>query len=364
MDRLAVLNATGKSVWELLSEGYAQEEIASAFARHFAISHDQAMRDVGQVIADLAPAGSAEHQPGGGIAAPVATVTTDAPATDPDKLLDCGTFRFGDSRVSVRSSVAELDADYFTRFKHRATIERLGADQLEISGRHSCYRLSFRGDVTAGMQTLSDLLAGLNDLLLNLEHPDTCFCAYFHAAAVSRGGKSVLLPGTSGVGKSTLTAYLVGHGYSYLGDDLIAMAELDASLRPMPTCLSLKSGSWPILEQLYPMLPLLPTVNQHGRIVRYLEPMQIYPTMAAAVAPTVIVFSAYRADEPTWLSACSPLQTMTRLIGMHVDLAKPVSEARLAKFIGVMEQTPAYELTYADLQSAMTAIEGLLETQR
>jgi hypothetical protein len=54
---------------------------------------------------------------------------------------------------------------------------------------------------------------------------------------------------------------------------------------------------------------------------------------------------------------------MMRLIGTHVGLAKPVNEARLSKFIGFMEETPAYELSYSDLQSAMTAVEGLLETE-
>jgi serine kinase of HPr protein (carbohydrate metabolism regulator) len=56
-----------------------------------------------------------------------------------------------------------------------------------------------------------------------------------HAAAVSRGGHRVLLPGVSGIGKSTLTAYLGGHGFGYLGDDCVAMATAGWSLRPLST---------------------------------------------------------------------------------------------------------------------------------
>ncbi|MGH6800936.1 MAG: hypothetical protein ACRECZ_05915 [Methylocella sp.] len=66
------------------------------------------------------------------------------------------------------------------------------------------------------------------------DHPKTRFLAYFHAAAASRGGHGVLLPGVSGTGKSTLAAFLTGHGFAYLWDDTIAMSRADWALRPLP----------------------------------------------------------------------------------------------------------------------------------
>jgi hypothetical protein len=42
-----------------------------------------------------------------------------------------------------------------------------------------------------------------------------------HAAALARQGRGLLLPGATGAGKSTLTAWLVGQGFDYLTDELV-----------------------------------------------------------------------------------------------------------------------------------------------
>ncbi|MEE2777810.1 MAG: hypothetical protein VYE73_13730 [Acidobacteriota bacterium] len=42
-----------------------------------------------------------------------------------------------------------------------------------------------------------------------------------HAAAVSREGRTIVLPGATGAGKTTLCAWLVAKGYGYLTDELV-----------------------------------------------------------------------------------------------------------------------------------------------
>ena len=103
-------------------------------------------------------------------------------------------------------------------------------------GRPGAYRLTFQGVAAADAGSLAELMASEPALLLSWEHPKTEFLAYFHAAAVSRGDRSALLPGASGSGKSTLTAYLAGHDFAYLGDDLIAMARAARKGQPFPMC--------------------------------------------------------------------------------------------------------------------------------
>jgi hypothetical protein len=46
MDRLVVLNATGKTVWDLLGGDFGQQDIASAFAQHFGLPAETALADV------------------------------------------------------------------------------------------------------------------------------------------------------------------------------------------------------------------------------------------------------------------------------------------------------------------------------
>lgn len=354
VDKLLVLNPTGKMVWELSSQGYRHDEIASAFVQQFCISDQRAWQDVGQLIAEINQASRA----GDG--------DSDATIALPDRNVrreNCGSFRFGKSRIRVFSSVAEADRSLFARFQHRAISDGDGAEILEITRHDGTYRLAFRGSVSEETAT-GNMLWSIVRLLLKAEHPDTPLLAFCHAAALLRGGRSLLMPGRSGVGKSTLTAFLVAHGFTYLGDDTIAIGEDDVALLPLPTCLSIKSGSWPVLEQFYPMLRQLPTLNRYGRSVRYVEPEGNYETLHAAAAPAAIVFPAYAAGEPTRLTPLQPLQTMIHLLGAHARLSIPATEAKLAKLLRFVEQTPAYELAYCELASAMQAIEDLLAGPR
>jgi hypothetical protein len=359
IDRLALLNATGKIVWDLLGGGFGRQEIASAFAQHFGLPAERALSDIGEVIGGLEEAGFlARPLEEAGTEGGAQSAPADGPAIQSGPNVHCGTFQFGDRRVQVHSSLPDIGHAYFSRFQHRALDNGADADVLEFSGGPCGYRLTFQGTVAAEGNSLAELVGRAHELFLSWEHPKTEFLAYFHAAAVSRGDRSVLLPGVSGSGKSTLTGYLAGHGFAYLGDDLVAMERADWSLRPLPTCLSLKSGSWPILAALYPQLPDSPTLQCLGRDVRYLEPGQ---AQHAGSTPSVIMFPAYARSGDTHLKALAPLQTMTRLLETNTDLHRPATEATLVEFLQFVEQTPAYELVYKDLPSATAVIEEWLD---
>src|SRR5205085_11837046 len=46
-----------------------------------------------------------------------------------------------------------------------------------------------------------------------------------HAAGVCRGGKGLLIAGTSGAGKTTLALALIKEGLEFLGDDMLFLAD-------------------------------------------------------------------------------------------------------------------------------------------
>ena len=356
--RLVALNNTGKQVWELLSAGYAQDEIATLFAEHFNHPVEQTMQDVQEVLAGLNEAGRVDE-------------LTEPIRQNPDCLIlppaikasgevnRFGTYRFGQHRIQLHlhDTLADIGSTYFLRYHHRAINDVTEADILELSTHLDGFCLTFRDEILASVGSLAELFGRVNKLLLAWEHPDIDFLAYFHAATVSRGEQCLLLPGVSGAGKSTLTAYLVAHGFAYLGDDFVAMAASDGSFRSSPARLSLKSGSWAILEALYPELPQLPTVHCYGRTMRYVEPTQI---KSVSCAQSLIVFPTYEQGSATRLNPLTPFQTLIRLLETSMTLDQPATEAKLKAFIDFVEHTPAYDLRYADLPHAKAVIEELL----
>lgn len=360
-DRLLILNQTGKMVWELSNEGHEHAAIAALFARRFCISEARAWHDVGQLLRVLADGGwQADHAEGSDARLPAAGV---APATDSVGPTCCGIFCFGDSRIRAMSSVAAFDAGFFARFQHRLVEADGSEDVLEISQSGCRYLLVFRGSFVAEATTVSKMISFICELLLALEHPNRPLLAFCHAGAVVWKKHSLLMPGLSGAGKSTLTAFLAAHGFIYLGDDTVAVGEGDAALLPLPTCLSIKSGSWPIIEALYPALRSSPTLRRFSRSLRYVDPQDNSVILRAAPAPSAIVFPTYSAGELTQLKPLSPLQTMICLLGAHASLSAPATEAKLRKLIDFVEKTPAYELSYAELPEAMQAIKEVLTSQ-
>ncbi|WP_400770891.1 hypothetical protein [Methylosinus sporium] len=334
MDHLVIINATTKLVLDLLRAGVAQEEIAGAFAEHFDLPLDDAASDVESICAEL-----------------------DDTNIEGDEI-DCGAWRFGEHDVHIVSSAPELTRDYFARFAHTVATPSAEAAQLRLSIADDGYRLTLNGESRWIGDTLPELIARVNELFLGWEHPGVELLAYFHAAAVSRDARAILVPGSSGAGKSTLVAYLSGHGFSYLGDDLIGLSAHDWSLRPLPTLLSLKSDSWKILEGLFPELPDRPILRRHGSDVRYVAPSA---SERSSCAPAMMLFPAYAPDTAATLAELTPLQTITRLLGSAMDIEAPVTEAKIAEICRFIESTPAYELRYGDLAEASKLVEDALD---
>jgi len=94
--------------------------------------------------------------------------------------------------------------------------------------------------------------------ILKLSYPNTEWLAMIHAMAVAYGKKAVVMPAPSGYGKSTLTAALLKEGLSYLGDDMVPIQRATHQITPLLTSLSIKKGSWHLLNTHYLELNELP----------------------------------------------------------------------------------------------------------
>jgi hypothetical protein len=74
-----------------------------------------------------------------------------------------------------------------------------------------------------------------------------------HAAAVRRRGRVLLLPGKTGSGKSTLTAYLTSRGFDYLTDELAHVPPASARVTGLGAPLKIKSSG---IDALKPQVAL------------------------------------------------------------------------------------------------------------
>lgn len=346
----------------MLTRGAEVHAVADAFAQRFGITSERALCDIRQIVEMMGTSvrdsslEERERVPAAILGEAVGQDCRTGGAT-----CDHGVFQFGSNCIRFLTASAEISDKYFRRFGHRAVAGATSDHLVELLQASPSCRLIVDGTVVDEVPEAA-ALACLVDFLLEREHAGQPLMARCHAAAVVREGRSILMPGDSGVGKSTLTAYLVATGMAYLGDDVVALGEEDASLFPLPTCLSIKAGSWQLVDRHYPGLMQRPSYRLYERDVRYLEPPGQYTTLPSGPPPAAIVFPAFVPGAATRLEALSPLAAMVRFVGAHTCLMGTVTEDKLLRLIRFVERTPAYELSYSQLPEAERAIAGLLAT--
>ena len=140
-----------------------------------------------------------------------------------------------------------------------------------------------------------------------------------HAGAVARGGKVVLLPGQSGAGKSTITAWLTAHGCTYLTDELVLLPENDPPQTlsfTRPLCL--KQGSKAVVKAFLPIEALEGALEDaDGMIVPHRSVNPRYVPVSGP--PALILFPVYQPAAALRVEAVPKAQAITLLMSCDVN---------------------------------------------
>ncbi len=175
-----------------------------------------------------------------------------------------------------------------------------------------------------------------------------------HAGAVIRGNSCIILPGQSGMGKSTLTAWLVAHGYQYLTDELIFLAE-DGTVTPVTRPISLKSSfnqnSWMNLHDYHDQI----IVSENEMMIPHRLLNQTFTPQEPLV--THIVFPHYVEGATMTLQQLSPAKSCFLLMQSHVN-ARNLEGLGVPVLAETVRNCHSYSLTYSrfeDVESIFCA---------
>jgi HprK-related kinase A len=191
----------------------------------------------------------------------------------------------------------------------------------------------------------------------------------YHAAVMERDGLALLLPGHSGVGKSTLCAALVTAGWRLLSDELALLDPDDGRLRPLARPISLKNQSIDLLKGVAPDMTFGPTATDtaKGRVAHMKPPAASVRRASQLASPRLIVLPRFVRDAPLRLAPLSKTKMFFRLAetALNYDMH---GEQGFRAMTRLIDASDCYELEYSLLDQAVGAVDGLaramtLETQ-
>jgi hypothetical protein len=179
----------------------------------------------------------------------------------------------------------------------------------------------------------------------------TLHYSVFHAGAVARDEKAMLLPGSSRSGKTTLTAALLQRGFELLSDEVGALDHETGRLTPYPRALSIRNDSFPLLS-----LPEDLGAELGSRDGRFVSVRELGARRAEGDADLALVI------EPSVEPGAAPrlerlrpgLAAMT-LIQVSCTF-RAFKEAELDRVIGLARRVPCYQLTLSALGPALDLI--------
>lgn len=181
----------------------------------------------------------------------------------------------------------------------------------------------------------------------------------FHASTVSNGKSAIMLVGDSGKGKSTLAALLMANGYKLVADDFTPMLAKNQKVYNYPAALSIKQGSFSILEPLFKDFNNLPSyfTNPTKGCIKYLE--AINQNNQQNYICNKIVNVNYKKGAKTELSEVS-IDKILRVLIPDSWLSPQSNNANY--FLDWLEKVTFYELIYSDTKEVITTFQNLFKT--
>ena len=181
----------------------------------------------------------------------------------------------------------------------------------------------------------------------------------FHASTISNGESAIMLIGDSGNGKSTLAALLMANGFDLIADDFTPMLAKDQNVYSYPAAISIKQGSFKLLEPLIKGFNKLPTyfINSKKGYVKYVQVNKHRNKQSLSCHK--IVYVNYKKDTQTKLTEVS----IDKILSVLIPDSWLSPESNNANhFLDWLEDCSFYELIYSDTKEVITTFQNLFGT--
>ena len=347
---LYILNGSARFIWDTLKAGDTFAGLVREFVSKYGVRPELASQDVTRTLSDWR---SSLLSPEAAIASP-----STAPAID---------------RLSAKTAV--LSGDYVVHGKNIRVIlptpelaEEIGPRLESLPHSRSAPNFTFR--VVEGRDGFRIFRGeccvaseqGIGETRVRLLQEIVTSCrgheslAVFHAGACGSNSRCVIFPAGTQSGKTTLAAVLMKSGLTFYGDDSVLLERDTLSVPVMPFALTIREGSWDVLNPRFPELEAAPIVSRYGHRVRFLAPLET-KRHGHCKQVGAIVFVQFDPDAPNKIDPLDTLRTLLRLQESGFWVAHDEQSIR-AFWCGLRLRSPT--LNYSDVDRAVSIIHRLI----
>jgi len=274
----------------------------------------------------------------------------------------------------INGNVTSLREEYAKHLRDQAKILQFLFDDLPAADSappQVNYQLYFDDD--AGQLTLkkdgdsllqSDSEASVVDTLLGNACHQLAWHSrgglLFHAGGLAWQGGGLLLPGTMGAGKTTLTAWLLGRGLNYLSDEMVFIAENSDIMKALPRPLNLKRPARSVLKNQLDYTSQHPAEIYSAFTTDLVPPHLFNPATRFSAPPLrLIIFPRFQADGEFSLQRLSKAQTGLELMKSLIN-ARNLPGHGFAEISRIAKRVPAWKMSYSGFEQIGDTIERLL----
>ena len=182
----------------------------------------------------------------------------------------------------------------------------------------------------------------------------------FHAAAVERNGKALILPAPPESGKSTLCAALVASGWRLITDESVLfdlrLDEVTGPVRPV----SLKNASIDVINDFAGNVMLSDVCRDtlKGTVAHMRPPSSSVDRADEPATPAWVVFPEYRAGAATLLKPLTAGSAFMQIVKSAFNYPA-LGRRAFHRTADLIDQADAYTFVYSRLEEAIETFDAL-----
>jgi hypothetical protein len=224
--------------------------------------------------------------------------------------------------------------------------------EINVVPRGARWDITLDEDIEATCDT--DLIvAEVERVLVQRIVPGTPHLLTFHAAALQRQGRTLLLAGPSGAGKTTLSLALTRAGWCFGSDEIVLLGcSRDMRALPLPPCI--KEDSFSLIETWFPELCTAPKHQRYGHTVKYLPITSASTTFSSSHGS--VVFLRFDPGGPNEIKAVDQFVALERLLAQCVFVPPGFQHRDVEQLLLWHAEQSYFDMSFRDCETAVAIL--------